>query len=300
MNWNVDDFVGSLTGSSPNTRAAYARDVDQFVTWAQRGACASPSQLDRSVLRRFLAHLETRGYARRSISRKAASLRAYLRWLTRHNILDTDLARSVRAPAGRARLPRVPHAEEAMTLLDDLSVEAHDIDDPVAAATAMRDRAVIEVLYGTGVRVGECCGLTHETCDLDRAAITVLGKGGKERRLPLGTPAIDALREYLTTGRPLLATHESPTDVLFLNRRGKPLTTRDARRILDRHPLRDGRSLHPHTLRHAYATHLLEGGADLRTVQELLGHADLTTTQVYTHLTVERVKAVYEATHPRA
>jgi len=154
-------------------------------------------------------------------------------------------------------------------------------------------------LYGAGLRVSECCGLSEADIDLKRRTVTVLGKGTKVRRLPLGEPALAAVREYLRSGRPVLARAESP-DRLFLNRLGRALTPRDARRILERNPLPDGRVLHPHSLRHAYATHLLEGGADLRAVQELLGHADLSTTQVYTHITRDRLRSVYERTHPRA
>jgi integrase/recombinase XerC len=148
--------------------------------------------------------------------------------------------------------------------------------------------------------VSECCALTPHDLDLPRQLITVLGKGSKVRRLPLGEPARDALVAYLEHGRAVLAGDDSPADAIFLNRRGRRLSTRDARRIVSRYPLADGQTLHPHVLRHAYATHLLEGGADLRAVQELLGHADLSTTQIYTHLTQERLRAVYEATHPRA
>ena len=165
----------------------------------------------------------------------------------------------------------------------------------------LRDLAVLEVLYGAGLRVAECCGLRIADCDLDRGLVTVLGKGAKVRRVPLGAPAVDALRGWLATGSPRARRAEaSPADAVFLNRRGRQLTPRDARRMLERHPLPDGRALHPHALRHAYATHLLEGGADLRAVQELLGHADLATTQIYTHVTRDRLRAVYEATHPRA
>ena len=156
------------------------------------------------------------------------------------------------------------------------------------------------MLYGTGVRVSELCGLDRGDADLRRGMITVLGKGAKVRRLPLGEPAVDAVAAWLEHGRSALVGTETPKHAIFLNRRGRRLSPRDARRILDRHPMPDGRTLHPHALRHAYATHLLEGGADLRTVQELLGHADLATTQIYTHLTRERLRAVYEATHPRA
>ena len=159
---------------------------------------------------------------------------------------------------------------------------------------------MLEVLYGAGLRVAECCGLRIADCDLDRGLVTVVGKGSKVRRVPVGAPAVDAIRAWLACGRPELAGATSPADAVFLNRRGHQLTPRDARRVLERHPLPDGRALHPHALRHAYATHLLEGGADLRAVQELLGHADLATTQIYTHVTRDRLRAVYEATHPRA
>jgi integrase/recombinase XerC len=167
-------------------------------------------------------------------------------------------------------------------------------------ALAQRDVAVLEVLYGAGLRVSECCGLDVGDCDLDRRALTVMGKGSKARRVPLGEPARRALGTYLGRGRPLLAETGSAGDAVFLNTRGRRLGTRDARRIVERHPLADGQKLHPHVLRHAYATHLLEGGADLRVVQELLGHTDLATTQIYTHLTRDRLRAVYDATHPRA
>ncbi|HEY3672206.1 MAG TPA: tyrosine-type recombinase/integrase [Acidimicrobiia bacterium] len=310
--WRAEAFAESLVGRSPHTRAAYERDVAEFVTWAERGGCAGgPSNLDHRTLRRFLAYLDTRGFARTTIARKAAALRAYLRFLRRQGVLDRDLGALLRAPKGASRLPRVIRTEEANDLLDDMTdavdlitAEAEEGDDPVAVAVVLRDLAVLEVLYGAGLRVSECCGLRITDCDLDRRLLTVLGKGSKVRRVPVGAPAIDALAAWLDRGRPALAAGnslgDSPADIVFLNQRGRVLTPRDARRILERHPLPDGRAVHPHALRHAYATHLLEGGADLRAVQELLGHADLATTQIYTHVTRDRLRAVYEATHPRA
>ena len=157
---------------------------------------------------------------------------------------------------------------------------------------------MLELLYGAGLRVSECCGLDVDAVDLRKRSVTVLGKGAKVRRLPLGEPACAAVAAYLATARPRLL--RGATAALFVNARGNRMTPRDARRVLARHPLADGRSLHPHALRHAYATHLLEGGADLRAVQELLGHADVGTTQVYTHVTRDRLWSVYERTHPRA
>ena len=172
--------------------------------------------------------------------------------------------------------------------------------DGVGAAVGLRDAAVLEVLYGAGLRISELCGLGPSDVDLRGGMVTVLGKRSKIRRVPVGEAAIAAIRAYLDAGRTNLAGPLTPPDALFLNRRGRRLTPRDARRILERRLLTDGRAISPHTLRHAYATHLLEGGADLRAVQELLGHADVATTQLYTHLTKDRLRAVYDVTHPRA
>jgi integrase/recombinase XerC len=321
VSWDVDGFVTSLTASSAHTVRAYERDVRQFVQWAERGGCPEPRDLDHAALRRYLAFLTTRGFAKRTIARKAAAIRAFLRYLTRHGTLPADPGRTLRAPKGPSRLPRVPRSSEAGALLEAAAhvpaitgePAAHEAGDgdgpadrddgephPVERAVALRDLAVLEVLYGTGVRVSECCGLDRGDVDARQRTVTVLGKGAKIRRVPLGAPALDAVQAWLREGRPELETPDSPADAVFLNRRGRRLGPRDAHRIVERHPLPDGRTLHPHALRHAYATHLLEGGADLRTVQELLGHADLATTQIYTHLTRERLRAVYESTHPRA
>jgi integrase/recombinase XerC len=299
--WRVAEFVASLAGASAHTRDAYAHDADEFVVWCERGSVA-PRAVDHRTLRRYLAYLSTRGFARATIARKAAAVRSYLRFLRRHAVIEHDPGTGLRAPKGASRLPRVPHVDEANDLLDEAAglVSEVDLDDRVTSAVVLRDLAVLEVLYGAGLRVSECCSLRSEDVDLRRGLVTVVGKGSKVRRVPLGEPAVDALREWLARGRPVLARETSPPEAVFLNRRGRPLTTRDARRIVARFPLADGRRLHPHALRHAYATHLLEGGADLRAVQELLGHADLATTQIYTHVTRDRLRAVYEATHPRA
>ncbi|HZP29096.1 MAG TPA: tyrosine-type recombinase/integrase [Acidimicrobiia bacterium] len=304
MPWDVEGFVASLGSRSEHTRRAYEHDVREFTAWAERGGCPDPSIADRRALRRYLGYLDTRGFARRSVARKAAAVRAYLRYLHRHGEVEVDAGRTMRTPKGEARLPRVPRRDEAAAMLEQAQEAASTLpgegDDPVAGALARRDVAVLELLYGAGLRVSECCGLSTGDVDLGRGLVTVLGKGSKVRRVPVGEPACAAVAEYVTRGRPLLERPDSPPHRLFLNRRGRPLTPRDARRVLEAHPLPDGRTLHPHALRHAYATHLLEGGADLRAVQELLGHADLATTQIYTHLTRDRLRAVYEATHPRA
>ncbi len=297
--WRTSAFEATLAGRSEHTRAAYVHDVDEFVAWAERGACAGPDTIDRRVLRRYLGYLDTRGFARTSIARKVAALRAYLRFLRRHGVIAEDLGRTMRAPKAASRLPRVLRSSEAAEIVDAAGGTPVDGDD-VATAVVLRDRAVVEVLYGAGLRVAECCGLDRGDVDLRRGLVTVLGKGSKVRRVPLGDPAGEALRAWLDEGRLVLATPESPADAVFLNRRGRRLTPRDARRVVERLRGADGRALHPHAFRHAYATHLLEGGADLRAVQELLGHADLATTQIYTHVTRDRLRSVYDSTHPRA
>jgi site-specific recombinase XerD len=287
-------FAASLTGVSEHTRRAYTHDVDEFVTWCERGGCKDASALDHKALRRYFAYLQTRGFGKASISRKAASVHAYVRYLRRHGVVARDIAARLHTPRGPKKLPRVPRKDDAIALLDDAADETHDPDDP----RTQRDVALLELLYGAGLRVSECCGLDIDSVDLRKGTITVLGKGSKVRRLPLGQPACDAVKAYMADSRPALV--RQSTSALFVNARGNRMTPRDARRVLARHPMADGRTLHPHALRHAYATHLLEGGADLRAVQELLGHADVGTTQVYTHVTRDRLWSVYEKTHPRA
>lgn len=298
MPWPVDDFVASLTGMSPHTRDAYEGDVAQFVAWLERGGLDDPVAVDHKVLRRYLGYLGTRGFSPASVSRKVAAIRAFFRFLRRNGYVEVDPTRNLRTPRGPSRLPRVPKAKEAVSIIE--AAEPGDLSDPSARATVLRDRAVLELLYGGGLRVSELCGLRPPDVDTRGGSVTVMGKGSKERRVPIGEPAVDAVTRYLRSGRPELVRDETPADALFLNARGRRLTSRDARRILDRYPLADGRALHPHALRHAFATHLLEGGADLRVVQELLGHTDVGTTQIYTHLTKERLRHVYDETHPRA
>jgi site-specific recombinase XerD len=292
MAWDLDAFAASLTTASVHTRAAYLHDVGQFVAWAQRGGLEDAAAVDHAALRRYLAYLATRGYARPTVARKAAALRSLFGFLCHRGAIPSDPTRALTAPGGTRRLPRVPRANDTVTLLDEIGRAGGDgSDDP----RLLRDRAVLELLYGAGLRVSELCGLGPGDVDLEQGFVTVLGKRSKVRRVPLPPAAREVVATYLARGRPAAA-----RDALFINARGARLAPRDARRIVDRYPLPDGRRLHPHLLRHAYATHLLEGGADLRAVQELLGHADLATTQLYTHLTKDRLRAVYDATHPRA
>lgn len=287
---DVDGFAATLTSTSDHTRRAYTYDAREFAQWCERGGCPDLRALDHRTLRRYLAYLTTRGFSRSTIGRKAAAVRAYARFLQRRGIIEHSVAGQLRSPRGPRRLPRVPRAPEAAAVL----AAAGNLDAPASR----RDLALLELLYGAGLRVSEACGLDITDVDLRRHTVTVLGKGAKTRRLPLGDAAAEAVRDYLRKGRDQLLSE--PTAALFVNARGHRLGTRDARRILARYPLADGRTLHPHALRHAFATHLLEGGADLRVVQELLGHADVGSTQVYTHVTRDRLRLVYERTHPRA
>ena len=294
MAWDLEEFTTSLTALAPASVTAYRRDLDAFVEWAGRLGLEDPTAVDRRALRRYVAFLTTRGYARRTIARHVASLRRYFDWLRRRGRIEVDPSARLSAPGHDGRLPRVLRRDEIEALLDD---GPPPTDDPVEAALAQRDRAVLEILYGSGLRVAEACGLRPVDIDLSRSRLTVWGKGSKQRTVPLSAPAVDALRQWLDQGRALLVDATTPDDVVFVNRRAHPLTPRDGRRILDR---RAAGPAHPHALRHTLATHLLDGGADLRAVQELLGHADLATTQLYTHVSRERLRGVLETTHPRA
>jgi integrase/recombinase XerC len=291
--WKRHEFEASLHGSAPNTVQAYRGDLAGFVVWVERLGVLDPTAVDRKVLRRYVSYLATRGYARRTVARKAAALRRYFGWLRRVGTLPTDPSAGLSAPSGSGRLPRVLRDEELARLLDD-PPPAVDADPP---AIRLRDDAVLEILYGSGLRVGELCGLRPRDLVADTQQIRVWGKGSKQRQVPLSDPAAAALEAWVHHGRDDLVTADTPADAIFLNRRGRRLTPRDVRRIIDR---RSASPTHPHALRHTYATHLLDGGADLRAVQELLGHSDLATTQHYTHVSRERLRSVLHATHPRA
>ncbi len=300
----IDTFIAHLRderGLSANTVAAYERDVEQFFRFAARGKVVDPHQVDPLLLRRFLAQLATRGLAASSIARKAAALRTCFRLLARRGLVDVDPTAGLGSPRGPRRLPAVLKQRQVEALL-----ERPRPLDPVG----LRDRAILELLYATGMRVGELCALELGDVDLAADAVRVHGKGGKERVLPFGEPARAALLEYLVEGRrTMLPTagnaRRAPAAAmraLFFNQRAKPMTPRDVRGMVQRYRAGSGvpSDTSPHTLRHSFATHLLEGGADLRSVQELLGHVALTTTQTYTHVSNERLRRVYEQAHPRA
>ncbi len=287
--WDLPGFAAWLGGRSAATRRAYVGDVTAFAEWMARGGVDAPAGVDRLHLRRYLASLGTRKLARATVARKAAALRCYFSWLVRQGRLGSDPARALRAPSGGGRLPRVLSGGEVSTLLDVPGAKRAE-----ATLWDRRDLAVLELLYAAGLRVSELCGLNRGDADLRGRSVTVLGKGGKQRRVPIHDTAVAALRAWLEGGRDEV---DGPAEAVFVNRRGARLGPRDVRRILDR---RAASPTHPHALRHTYATHLLDGGADLRVVQELLGHASLATTQVYTHVSKERLRTVYGDTHPRA
>jgi site-specific recombinase XerD len=282
--WDLAGFEAWLGGRSAATRRAYVSDVGAFATWMARSEVAGPAGVDRLHLRRYLASLGTRQLARATVARKAAALRCYFGWLARAGRVSDDPAKSLRAPSGGGRLPRVLSGGEVGALLDT----------PVTSVIDQRDHAVLELLYAAGLRVSELCGIDRGGVDLVGRTVTVLGKGNKERRVPIHDEAVAALSAWLGEGREAMS---GPQEAVFVNRRGSRMGPRDVRRILDR---RAASPTHPHALRHTYATHLLDGGADLRVVQELLGHASLATTQIYTHVSKERLRSVYEETHPRA
>ncbi|WP_420444440.1 tyrosine-type recombinase/integrase [Candidatus Poriferisodalis sp.] len=293
--WRVGEFVLSLTAASESTKRAYRTDLCQFADWASRAGHGNPGDINRRWLRRYIAFLTVRGLSRRSVARKASALRRYYGWLVRDGAINLDPTLGLAAPAGAGRLPRVLGAAEVSEMLGDGTVPA----DP----TELRDRLVLEMLYGSGLRVGELCQLDRGAFRPGDSHIKVIGKGAKHRRVPLSEPSVSLLTAW-RDGRSdefdvqrLRNRADRDPAALFVNLRGNRLGTRDVQRILDR---RSVVPTHPHALRHTYATHLLDGGADLRVVQELLGHQRLATTQIYTRVSRERLREVYESAHPRA
>lgn len=278
--------------ASPYTIANYRREIEQCLAFLEQEGVKSWAEVDRLVLRRYLAWLNSQGYAKASVARRLSELRSFGRFLVREDVVRVNPFRSVVSPKLPGRLP--------------VSLSTRDIEALLSAPDAstpqgLRDRAILEVLYSGGVRVSELVGLNLSSFDAQRRELRVWGKGVKERIALLGEPAVAALQAYITQGRPALL-KKAPTDALLLNRRGGRLTTRSVMSLLQKYSRMVGLDAHvtPHTLRHTFATHLLDGGADLRSVQELLGHALLTTTQIYTHVSRSRAREVYLRSHPLA
>jgi tyrosine recombinase XerC len=292
----IERFVQHLSLErrlSPHTSAAYRADLVGLGTFLARGS-SSLEDATYALLRRWLAHLGTRGYSRATLSRKAAAIRSFYRYLAHRRIVATNPASQLSAPKVPTLLPTVLKTGEAAALL-----EAPVGDDPYL----VRDRAILELLYAAGLRVSELCGLDVDDVDLDAQRVRVMGKGGREREVPVGDVAAEAISHYLGWARAAIGP-EAPAAAgpLFYNRRRRRIGSRDVRSVVENYVKRSlpGRQASPHTLRHSFATHLMEGGADIRAVQELLGHASLATTQRYTHVSRGRLFGAYRSSHPRA
>ncbi|MBM3805541.1 MAG: tyrosine recombinase XerC [Actinobacteria bacterium] len=292
--WNIDDFIGSMTAASSNTTSAYATDVKQFAEWVARQKITSPHNVTREVVRQYLSFLTTNRQAKRTVTRKLAAIRRYFDWLVRNKKIKIDPTAGVRTPSGTGRLPKVLTKEQLDALLTCSDTE-------VPAWKSARDTAVIELLYGSGLRVSELCSLDIDSIETRNNTVTVMGKGAKQRRIPVSQPSVRAVKDWMKLRSEVIDARDArDTDVqvaLFLNSRGRRLAPRDVRRLIDERALTP---THPHALRHTFATHLLDNGADLRAVQELLGHSDVATTQRYTQVSKERLKSAYFASHPRA
>ncbi len=281
---------------TPHTVRAYVGDIGGMLSHAQRLGHQDVSTLDIQTLRSWLAAQQTRGKARTTMARRATAVRVFTAWAHRIGLAPADPGALLGSPKAHRTLPPALRVDEARALLEAAATHADD-----GSPVGVRDVAILELLYATGIRVGELCGLDVDGVDRERRVIRVLGKGRKERTVPFGTPAERALERWLTAGRPQLAVDGSGP-ALFLGARGGRIDQRAVRtavhaRLAD---VPNAPDLGPHGLRHTAATHLLEGGADLRTVQELLGHASLATTQIYTHVTTDRLRSAYRQAHPRA
>ncbi len=288
-NWassEVEAYLSRLEsqrGLSEHTIAAYRRDLNQFFDYCDRRGIRALREVDRSTTRRYLAFLDTLQYARRSRSRKASAVRAFYSDQVRRERIDVNPFDGVRVPRPDKSLPHAIPSRSLGTAIDEI-----DASTP----SGLRDRALIETLYATGLRVAELATMTIH--DVGGDSVTVVGKGGKNRVVPIGSPARAALQHYVDRGRPQL-TDSGSGDALWLGVRGGKMSGRSVRRVVKAHL-----GTFPHAIRHSFATHLLEGGADLRTVQDLLGHTDLATTQIYTAVSRQHLRGIYDQSHPRA
>jgi integrase/recombinase XerC len=255
------------------------------------------SQMELNHLRSWLANQQIKGGARSSLSRRTTTIRLFTKWAVKNKYLAKDVGSTLVTPKGHRTLPDVLEIEDAKIAMDSMVTRAAEEETPLS----LRDVAIVEMLYATGARVGELCGLDLNDVDYDRQTIKVLGKGNKERTIPLGNPAVRALTLWLKQGRDQIATENSGSAV-FIGARGKRIDQRAVRTVVYEalSAIEGIERMGPHALRHSAATHLLEGGADLRTVQEILGHASLATTQIYTHVSTERLQKVFKQAHPRA
>jgi len=282
---------------SVHTIRAYLGDLDSFFDHLERLDVTDFATLELAHIRSWLANQQVKGGARTTLSRRAVSIRLFTKWATKKGYLAKDVGATLATPKGARTLPDVLNVADAGLAMDALATRVAEEDGPIAK----RDCAMVEVLYASGARVSELCGLDLQDIDYERTTIRVIGKGNKERTIPLGNPAMRALDAWLKDGRPSLAGDKSDRAV-FLGARGKRIDQRTVRTVVYHalEALEGAVKLGPHALRHSAATHLLEGGADLRTVQEILGHASLATTQIYTHVSTERLQKAFKQAHPRA
>jgi integrase/recombinase XerC len=282
--------------ASPHTVRSYLGDLESMLEHAHRLGITRLEELELRTLRSWLANQQTRGRARTTLARRATAARVFTAWLARTGQLPVDPGASLGSPKAHRTLPSVLRADEARALVEAAARLADD-----GSPIGLRDVAMLELLYATGVRVGELVGLDVDDLDRERQVVRVLGKGRKERTVPYGHPAARALGRWLGEGRPVLLA-EGAGGALFLGARGRRIDQRAVRTLVHRRiaDVPGAPDLGPHGLRHTAATHLLEGGADLRSVQELLGHASLATTQLYTHVSTDRLRRAYQQAHPRA
>jgi integrase/recombinase XerC len=282
---------------SVHTIRAYIGDLDSLLNHLETIGVTDISQLELVHLRSWLANQQVKGGARTTLSRRAVSVRLFTKWAVKNKYLTKDVAATLATPKGHRTLPEVLDIADAKTAMDSLATRASEEETPIS----LRDVAMVELLYATGARVAELCGLEMSDIDYDRQTIRVLGKGNKERTIPLGNPAMKALNVWLEEGRDSIKNSLSGNAV-FLGARGKRIDQRTVRTVVYNalQAIEGIERMGPHALRHSAATHLLEGGADLRTVQEILGHASLATTQIYTHVSTERLQKAFKQAHPRA
>jgi integrase/recombinase XerC len=290
-----DEYLGLQCGRSSHTRRAYLGDLRSLFDFLD-GRGIGLDGLSLSVLRTWLAASASAGAARTTLARRTSAVKAFTAWAMRRGLLTSDPAARLQVPKAHRTLPAVLRQDQALDAMAAAKSGAEQ-GDPLA----LRDRLIVEMLYATGIRVSELCGLDIDDVDTRQRLVRVLGKGNKQRTVPFGVPAADALRAWLTDGRPALVTAESGA-ALLLGARGRRLDVRQARTVVHQtvSAINGAPDMGPHGLRHSAATHLLEGGADLRVVQELLGHSSLATTQLYTHVAVSRLRAVHDQAHPRA
>ena len=304
MSENFEKLIAAFTrhleverSLSVHTIRAYIGDLDSLLTHLDAIGVTDISQLELIHLRSWLANQQVKGGARTTLSRRAVSVRLFTKWAVKNKYLAKDVAATLATPKGHRTLPEVLDIADAKTAMDSLATRASEEETPIS----LRDVAMVELLYATGARVAELCGLDTSDIDYDRQTIRVLGKGNKERSIPLGNPAMKALNVWLKDGRDSIKNSSSGSAV-FLGARGKRIDQRTVRTVVYNalQAIEGIERMGPHALRHSAATHLLEGGADLRTVQEILGHASLATTQIYTHVSTERLQKAFKQAHPRA